>query len=74
MADDARLLIVERLIPDVPADAVPVLMSDLNMLISSGGRERTNAQYGRLLADSGLSLTTVRAVAPPYGIIEGRIA
>jgi hypothetical protein len=70
MAEDGRVLIVERLIPDDPADAVPVLLSDLNMLVITGGRERTNAEYGRLLAEAGLSLARVQPVAPPYGVIE----
>jgi hypothetical protein len=68
-----RVLIVERLIPDDLGDALPVLLSDLTMLVFSGGQERTNAEYSRLLTEAGLSLTTVQAVAPPYGIFEGRI-
>jgi hypothetical protein len=71
MAEGGRVLIVERLIPDDPADAVPVLLSDLNMLVLTGGRERTNAEYGQLLAGAGLKLAKVQPVAPPYGVIEG---
>jgi SAM-dependent methyltransferase len=71
MAEGGRVLIVERLIPDDPADAVPVLLSDLNMLVLTGGRERTNAEYGQLLAEAGLKLAKVQPVAPPYGVIEG---
>ena len=71
MAKDGRVLIVERLIPDDPADAVPVLLSDLTMLVFTGGKERTNAEYGQLLADAGMSLASVQPVAPPYGVIEG---
>jgi len=71
MAKDGRVLIVERLMPDDPADAVPVLLSDLTMLVVTGGKERTNAEYGQLLADAGMSLASVQPVAPPYGVIEG---
>jgi hypothetical protein len=71
MAADGRVLIVERLIPDDPGDAVPVLLSDLNMLVFTGGRERTNAEYGTLLDAAGLSLAKVQRVAPPYGVISG---
>jgi O-methyltransferase domain len=35
---------------------VPVLLSDLNMLLLSGGQERTNNEYGKLLTDAGFSL------------------
>ena len=41
-----RVLIIERLIPKDPADAVPVLLSDLTMLVIIGGQERTGAEYG----------------------------
>jgi SAM-dependent methyltransferase len=71
MAEDGRVLIVERLIPNDRADAMPVLLSDLTMLVLTGGQERTNAEYGQLLAEAGLSLTKVQPVAPPYGVIEG---
>jgi hypothetical protein len=71
MADGGRVLIIERLIADNPADAVPVLLSDLNMLVVTGGLERTNAEYGHLLTDAGLIVHGIHAVAAPYGIIEG---
>jgi SAM-dependent methyltransferase len=71
MANDGRVLIVERLIPENPTAAVPVLLSDLHMLVFTGGRERTNAEYGQLLAQAGLNLASVQPVAPPYGVLEG---
>jgi hypothetical protein len=71
MVAGGRVLIVERLIPDHPADAVPVLLSDLNMLVFTGGQERTNAEYGELLTEAGLDLGRVHPVASPYGVIEG---
>jgi hypothetical protein len=71
MPADGRVLIVERLIAADPAEAVPVLLSDINMLVFTGGRERTNPEYGKLLADADLTLGTIRPVATPYGIIEG---
>jgi O-methyltransferase domain len=67
-----RVLIVERLIPDDPAQAVTVLLSDINMLVlSTGGRERTNAEYAELLRAAGLRQGPIRPVTFPYGIIEG---
>jgi len=71
MAADGRVLIIERLIPADPADAVPVLLSDLNMLVFTGGRERTNAEYDKLLAAAGLKLAKVQPVTFPYGVVEG---
>ena len=67
-----RVLVVERLIPDDPDQAVPVLLSDINMLVlSPGGRERTNGEYGTLLRAAGLRPGPIRPVTFPYGIIEG---
>lgn len=74
MVADGRVLIVERLIPGNPADAVPVLLSDINMLVFTGGQERTNSEYRDLLAAAGLAAGQVHPVAPPYGIIEGYAA
>ena len=71
MAEDGRVLIVERLIPDDSADALPVLLSDINMLVFTGGQERTNAEYTSLLAEAGLELGNIKAVTAPYGVIEG---
>ena len=71
MAGGGRVLIVERLIPDDPAAALPVLLSDMNMLVFTGGKERTNAEYGKLLTEAGLNPGRVLRFAPPYGVIEG---
>jgi hypothetical protein len=71
MATNSRVLIVERLIAENPADALPVLLSDLNMLVITGGKERTNAEYAELLIAAGLRPGRVQPVASPYGIIEG---
>ncbi len=71
MAPGGRVLIIERLLPDDPARALPTLLSDLNMLVLTGGRERTNAEYAALLADAGLRPGQIQPVAPPYGVIEG---
>jgi len=74
MARGGRVLIVERLIPDHPAEAVPTLLSDINMLVITGGRERTNAEYADLLAAADLAVGKVQPVAFPYGVIEGIMA
>ena len=71
MPGAGRVLIVERLIPEDGNDPLPTLLSDINMLVLTGGRERTNAEYGALLQAAGLRLAQVVPVAFPYGIIEG---
>ncbi|MBV9197836.1 MAG: hypothetical protein JO168_27180 [Solirubrobacterales bacterium] len=67
-----RVLIVERLIPEDGGDPVPTLLSDINMLVlSGGGQERNNAEYRELLTAAGLKAGRVLPVAFPYGVIEG---
>ena len=74
MTDGGKVLIVERLIPEGGSDAVPTLLSDINMLVITGGQERTNAEYGNLLESANLKLGNVHPVAAPYGVIEGAAA
>lgn len=47
------MLIVERLIPEDDGDPIPTLLSDINVLVITGGQERTDAEYGRLLEAAG---------------------
>jgi SAM-dependent methyltransferase len=71
MASGGRVLIVERLIPEGGGDPVPTLLSDINMLVITGGQERTNAEYGTLLQAANLRLGKIEPVTFPYGVIEG---
>ena len=70
MSTAGRVLIVERLIPDAGGDPVPTLLSDINMLVTTGGKERTNGEYGTLLEAAGLRPAAAHQVAFPYGVIE----
>jgi hypothetical protein len=56
MATGARVVLVERYLATDPREALPVLYSDLEMLVNVGGLERTTDEYGALLARSGLRL------------------
>ena len=40
------------------------------LLLSYGGRERTDAQYGTLLSAAGFELTRLIPVLPPFYVIE----
>ena len=55
MDGEARLVVIERDLgpPNAQPDAK---LSDLNMLVAPGGRERTMAEYGDLLAHARLTL------------------
>ena len=57
MAAGARvLLLVERYVATDPHEALPVLISDVEMLVNVGGRERTTDEYATLLARGGFRL------------------
>ncbi|WP_242902501.1 acetylserotonin O-methyltransferase [Actinomadura terrae] len=48
MRPDARLLILEQVVPEVvDADSRGTVMNDINMLVSTGGRERTDRGVAR---------------------------
>lgn len=73
MAPSAKLFIIERIAPehflDSPRDQ-GIARSDLNMLVGTGGRERTQTQYRELLDATQLRMTQLLALAGPYGVIE----
>jgi hypothetical protein len=56
MTDSARLILVERALPDDPRASPSVFLADLEMLVNVGGRERTTEAYAGLLERSGLRL------------------
>lgn len=68
LPDEGRLLVVEPVLPDtVDGTAPPVMyLSDLNMMVNLGGRERTRAEFEALLTGSGFTLTDVTPL-PPSG-------
>lgn len=72
LAPKARLLIVERTMLEDAQIPMNVLHADLEMLVMCGGKERTQAQYARLLADAGFRLTNAVATGeePPHTIYE----
>jgi hypothetical protein len=63
-----RVLIIEPVFPDVVDSSVPAIMylSDLNMLVNLGGRERTRADFEDLCKRAGLALTGVTPLPPQY--------
>jgi len=73
MVATARLLLVEQVLP-ARVEAVPLhrraLMTDLNMLVMTGGCERGEAQYRHLLMASGLEIKVIVPTASSFSIIE----
>ena len=71
---DGRLLVCERL--NLPGSAGTYSkITDLVMLVhNQGGRERTEAEYRRLLASSGFKLTRVVPLVADYSLLEAEQA
>ncbi|MEU2561429.1 methyltransferase [Streptomyces longispororuber] len=73
---DGRVLIVEPVLPDVVDPATPGLtyLTDLNMLVNVGGRERTRADFERVCRAAGLSVASVTPLTEgddaPYHAVE----
>jgi hypothetical protein len=68
MGPGSRLLVVEALLPERARDQPAVIRMDLHMLVLLGARERTEAQYRRLLAETGFRITRVVPTASPAGL------
>jgi hypothetical protein len=69
------LILLETMLRPAGESIYPVL-SDINMLIRTGGCERTEAQYRALYRAAGFELTRTVATPAPTGttVIEGKAA
>lgn len=70
MAEPARLLVIERVVPEGNTSAEAKLF-DINMLVVLGGRERTEREYRALFGAGGFRLTRVIPTQSPLSVIEG---
>lgn len=73
MGAGARLLVIERLLPQqmsaVPAHRA-LARSDLNMLVGLAGRERSTIEYQALFERAGLVLRGTRSLAAGFSALE----
>jgi len=64
---DGALLVIEFVLPDVIAHPDPkletLLLSDINMMVVTGGKERSAAEWKVLLAAGGFEMRRVIPVA-----------
>jgi len=73
MPAHAKLLLLEDLYPDRIDTSLPSLgaaQNDVNMLVSTGGRQRTRAEFEALFADSGFELARIVPTLGPISVIE----
>jgi O-methyltransferase domain len=75
MPRTGRLIVFDRVLPERiregnPLDQSGTLM-DLNMLVNVTGRERTEAEFRRLFAAAGFTLSSARSTPSGLGVVEG---
>jgi len=73
MTPDAKLLLIERYLPervDQSTASRTAVLSDMGMLVMTGGCERTESEYHTLLARAGLSFTKVIVADSGLRVIE----
>jgi hypothetical protein len=70
MAAEGKLLLAELVVPPGGEGALSKL-SDLHMMVMTGGRERTEAEYGALLGAAGFRLTRIIPTESLVSVIEG---
>jgi hypothetical protein len=74
MPAGARILLVERVLPDKAGQSAidqARFLSDLNMLVRHGGRERTEDEHSKLLGAAGLKFTRVIPTSADVSLVEG---
>lgn len=79
MPEHAVLFLIEPLLPVTAnggASHLQLFMSDLNMMVCHGGRERTPHEFRTLLSAAGLRLSSVTPCPPPsvVAVLEARVA
>jgi hypothetical protein len=73
MPATGTVLVVEPVLPlkvESP-EITGAVMSDINMLVNTGGRERTEDQFRALFASAGFELSKIISVGADYHVIEG---
>jgi hypothetical protein len=74
MGSAARLLIVEGVYPpriDQSEASRGAAANDVNMLVRTGGRQRSEAEFRTLYEIAGLKLTRIIRTEARVGVIEG---
>jgi O-methyltransferase/methyltransferase family protein len=71
MAEDARLLIIESVIPPGNEPFFGKWL-DLTMLVIPGGKERTRDEFSDLLDSSGFELMSIKPTSSDVSVLEAR--
>ena len=71
MPDNGKLLLVETVIPSGNEPSVGKFVDIEMLLMTSGGRERTEAEFQNLFRAAGFKLTSITPTQSPLSVIEG---
>jgi orsellinic acid C2-O-methyltransferase len=74
MSPEAKLLIIEGVYPpriDGSPESRGAAANDVNMLVCTGGRQRSEAEFRELYAAAGLRLTRIIPTMVASCLIEG---
>jgi hypothetical protein len=74
MRPQAKLVVIERLLPAHAAEDPAAIMLDLHMMTITGGRARTLAEFEALLSEAGFSLARATPTDAGFSVIEARPA
>ena len=70
LPENGKLILVEAVVPSGSEPHFSKFI-DLNMLVMTGGRERTEAEFRALYEAAGFRLTRILATESPFSVIEG---
>jgi hypothetical protein len=70
LPENGKLILVEAVVPEGPEPHFSKFI-DLNMLVMTGGRERTEDEFRALYEAAGFRLTRVVPTESPFSVIEG---
>jgi hypothetical protein len=70
MPDGARLVVIERLMPEKATDDPAAVMLDLHMMTITGGKARTRPEMEALIAERGLAIAEVSKTDGGLAMIE----
>lgn len=70
LPENGKLILIEAVVPETPEPHFSKFI-DLNMLVMTGGRERTAEEFRWLYEASGFRLTRIVPTDSPFSVIEG---
>ena len=73
MPEHAELLVIERLLPESELADSLAIPWDIHMLCNTGGQERTESHYRKLLAEAGFELIDVQPLPLDTYVLRARL-